>query len=82
MFSNWPVGHAVHVVATPEHVWQLLLQARQADPDWYVPLGQAARQLVLLSSGVAEAAAQVTQPVAPVHVPHVAWHAAHAVPFE
>ena len=82
MFSTWPVGHAVQVVAAPEHVWQLLLQARQADPDWYVPLGHVTTQLVPFSSGVAEPTVQPVQPVAPVHVPQVAWHAAHAVPFE
>ena len=82
VLSTCPGGQAVQVVAVVVQVRQFELQGRHCVPDWYVPLGHVATQLVPFSSGVAEPAAQVAQPLAPVQVPQVAWHALHAVPFE
>ena len=82
MLSTWPAGQAVHVVAVVVQAAQLLLQAKHWVPDWYVPVEHVATQFVPFSSGVAEAAVQVAQPLAPMQVPQVAWHGLHAVPFE
>ena len=82
MLSTWPGGQAVHVVAVVVHVRQLVLQGRHCAPDWKVPFGQVATQLVPFSNDVAEPAVQVVQPVAAVQVPHVAWHGLHTVSFE
>ena len=72
----------MQVVAVVVHVRQLVLQARHCVPDWYVPLGHVATQLVPFSNGVAEPTVHVVQPVADAQVPQVAWHGLHAVPFE
>ena len=82
VLSTWPAGQAVQVIAVTLQLAQLLLQGRHWLPDWYVPTGHVATQLVPFNSGVAEPAVQVVQPVAPTHVPHVAWHGLHAVPSE
>ena len=82
VLSTWPVRQAVQVAAAVVQAAQLLLQGRHRVPDWYVPTGHVATQLVPFSNGVAEPAVQVVQPLAPVHVPQVAWHGLHAVPLE
>ena len=72
----------MQVVAVTLQLAQLLLQGRHWVPDWKVPTGQVATQLVPLSNGVADPAVQVAHPAPDVHVPQVAWHGLHTVPFE
>jgi hypothetical protein len=79
---TWPGGQETQLAAELVHVAQLLLHAKHWVPLWNVPGGHVATQLVPLSRGVADTALQPVQPVAPVQVPQVAWHGAHATPLE